>query len=86
MDVSFNLLRRAVLQDPKQAEAWANLAFIAFKRGDCATAAQFAGASAEVAAQSDSESRSLFDMMTILAARPADCAARAAALHPYPGL
>ena len=89
LDRSFVLLDRAVSYDPTQAEAWLNLAFIAFKRGDCRAASGFSGramSSLSSAEKKMIDATTVFNgMMRELAPDHAACVAEAARFHPYKG-
>ena len=90
LEQAYALLQRAVVYNPAQTEAWENLAFIAFKRGDCAAAAGFAEKSIATytgAKKDDVEGTRFFaDAMKKMSADPRTCAAEGAKFHPYPGL
>ena len=88
MDRSFSLFERAVSYNPSQSEAWMNLAFIAFKRGDCAKAARFADRAVETLTQEDMRESTQFfaSKMNELSPDPKRCRTAASQFHPYPGL
>ncbi len=88
MDRSYSLFQRAVFYNPAQSEAWANLALIAFKRGDCAAAARFADRSVETLTEEEQlESAKLFaSEMKKLSFDPEACRREGAKFHPYSGL
>ena len=81
-------LQRAVRFNPAQSEALANLAFIAFKRGDCLAAANLGdGAAATARRPADASGmRDFSGTMKELARDPAACRRKATEFHPYPGL
>jgi hypothetical protein len=85
MDRSFSLLQRAVSYNPALSEAWMNLAFIAFKRGDCATAARFADRAVQTLTKEDlRESTQFFaSEMNQLSPNSEDCRTEASKFHPY---
>jgi hypothetical protein len=84
----YSLLREAVAYNPAQSEAWINLAFVALKQGDCATAAEFAEPAANTA--TDEEQRKgvkfLAGRMREIAHDPELCRRDGAGFHPYQGL
>jgi hypothetical protein len=71
-----------------QAEAWTNLAFIAFKRGDCLAAANLGDAATATATRPTdaNDMRAFSGTKKELARDPAACRRQAATFHPYPGL
>jgi hypothetical protein len=81
-------LQNAVRYNPAQSEAWGNLAFIAFKQGDCQAAAiRGDTASATATRPADAKDmRSFSDTMKELARDETACRRRAAEFRPYPGL
>lgn len=81
-------LQGAVRYNPAQGEAWTNLAFIAFKRGDCLTAANLGDAARASATRpaDANDMRGFSGTMKELARDPAACRRQAATFHPYPGL
>ncbi|MEO0248593.1 MAG: hypothetical protein ABIN58_03405 [candidate division WOR-3 bacterium] len=88
MDRSFLLLQRSVSYNPALSDAWMNLAFIAFKRGDCAAAAQFADRAAQTSTVEDQRKSTEFfvSKMRELSPDPEACRAQGIKFHPYPGL
>lgn len=88
MDRSFSLLERAVFYNPAQCIAWSNLAFIAFKQGDCATAARFADLASKTASEDDWRKKmdSFAIKMKELSLDPEAAREFSAKFHPYPGL
>jgi hypothetical protein len=73
--------------NPMQTEAWANLAFISCKAGNCEEAATYARRSLETYTGSDPESiQSFADMMLDLTSSKESCREFSARFHPYPGL
>ncbi len=88
LDQSFALLSRAAVYNPAQAETWMNLAFIAFKRGDCKTASGFAEkASATLTEKKDAEGTQAFaSAMKKWSQDPKACAAESVKFHPYKNL
>jgi hypothetical protein len=90
LDRSFPLLENAVYYNPLQTEAWMNLAFISFKRGDCAKAARYAENSAATHASKEKEAHEAAEFfartMKNWSSNPAACKVEAAKFHPYQGL
>jgi hypothetical protein len=88
MDRSFSLFERAVSYNPSQSEAWANLAIIAFKRGDCPAAAGFAERAVQTLTEDNMRESAQFfaSKMNELAPDPERCRTAASQFHPYPGL
>jgi DNA-binding SARP family transcriptional activator len=88
LDRSFSLLKRAVTYNPAQTEAWMNLAMIAFKRGDCASASRFAEHSVETNTEkADLEPAQFFaTKMKEFSGDPEICRQNGAGFHPYTGL
>jgi hypothetical protein len=87
IDQSLPLIQQAVAYNPHLAEAWTRLAFIAFKRGDCAEAARFADRIVETHnphqnQDNEAEHVRLFAiMMKNMADYPDVCKAKAARFH-----
>ena len=80
-------LQRAVRYHPAQSEAWTNLAFIAFKRGDCAAASRFGErAAATTESKNVDDMQGFSDAMKGFVRDPDACRQQAAQFHPYPGL
>jgi hypothetical protein len=90
LDQSYSILQRAVFYNPGQSEAWENLAFIAFERGDCVTAADFAEKSVATFTNKKKDqlehARFLAGAMKKMSSDPKTCASEGAKFHPYPGL
>jgi hypothetical protein len=73
--------------NPMQAEAWAHLAFISCKAGNCEEAATYARRSMETYMGSEPESiQSFAEMMRNLASDKELCREFSVDYHPYPGL
>jgi len=90
LDRSYALLSDAVRYNPHLSEAWMNLAFISFKRGDCASAAGHADRAVQThtpSSKEDAEATVFFarSMRGMATDAPA-CRSLAAAFKPYPGL
>jgi len=87
---SLSLLEGAVAYDSQLSEAWMNLAFIAFKGGDCQKAALLADNSVATHSPEDQEglkgAEFIARSMRELSQNAAACASRAARFSPYPGL
>jgi hypothetical protein len=90
LDRSFRILSNAVYYNPLLSEAWMNLAFISFRRGDCVTAARYARSSRTTHDPEDKAgldvAASFVQAMEAWSADPATCKAQAARFQPYPGL
>lgn len=90
MDRSFSVLERAVFYNPAQSESWINLAFIAFKRGDCAAAASFIDHAAATLSPAETERQQSTEFLARKVKEwsrdPERCRAEGAKFHPYPGL
>lgn len=90
LDRAYALLSEAVRYNPHLSEAWMNLAFISFKRGDCATAADHADRAVQThtpSSKDDADATVFFARsMRGMAADAQACRSRAAAFKPYPGL
>jgi hypothetical protein len=88
LDQSFSILQRSVYYNPALSESWMNLAIIAFKQGDCASAGRFAIHASETNSEDEMRkaSKQFADSMVELSRNPETCKARGAAYHPYPGL
>jgi len=90
LDQATSYLRRAVFYNPWQSEAWSNLAMIAFKRGDCVSAAGYweraAATLNDTQTSSIEDAKAMAAAMKKLSADPRACAAQAATFHPYPNL
>jgi len=83
-------LQKAVRYNPLLTEAWMNLAFIAFMRGDCSAAAAHAARSVATHTSDDrqaKESAAFFaQSMKQWSTDPATCKAEGAKFRPYRGL
>jgi tetratricopeptide (TPR) repeat protein len=88
LDLARARLLQAVDLNPRQSEAWCNLAFVSFKQGRCDEAARFADLSLKTLTEEGSRESAQFfaDRMHEFAADEAACRARAAQFHPYPGM
>ena len=90
LDRSFSLLGDAVRYNPRQTEAWMNLAIIAFKRGDRAAAARYADNSAATHTSKDKQAHEATEffarMMKSWSSDSVACRSGAAKYHPYEGL
>jgi len=90
LESSSRLLRDAVAHNPRISEAWMNLAFIAFKRGDCAAAARHADNSTATFTGADKAGREGVEFfarkMKQWSSNAAACRQEALKFHPYDGL
>ena len=88
LDRSFSALKRAVNYNPAQTEAWMNLAMIAFKRGDCASASRFAEYSVLTNTEKAERKGAQFfaTKMKEFSSDPEACRVAGAGFHPYQGL
>lgn len=90
IDWSFRRLQNAVAYNAGLTEAWENLAFISFMRGDCATAAQSSSKAVMTHNRDDKEAYDaavyFAQTMANWATNPAACKEAAAKFHPYDGL
>jgi tetratricopeptide (TPR) repeat protein len=86
-DRASSFLQNAVYYNPDLSEAWANLAIISFKRGDCSAASGFAAKASETLTptkKGDRESMKAFaDRLKELASNPQECKTQGAGYHPY---
>ncbi len=88
LDSSYKALSKAVDYLPTQSESWINLAMIAFKKGDCNAAAEFAKKAVTTSSPGDQlEDVKFFELvMKKYSNDPKSCMEQAANFHPYPGL
>ena len=88
LDRSYSALKRAVNYNPAQTEVWMNLAMIAFKRGDCASASRFAEHSVMTNTEKDERKTAQFfaTKMKEFSGDPEACRLAGAGFHPYKGL
>lgn len=84
LERSYIGFQRAVFYNPALTESWMNLAFVAFKWGDCAEAAHFARRSVETANEPET-SEVFLGLLERFAADAELCRQKAAEFHPYPG-
>ena len=89
LDRSFSLLKSAVHYNPRLSEAWMNLAFVSFKRADCAAAARYGANSAATLTEGKDAQEGVATFVRTMkawSANPEACRAEAARFSPYPGL